>query len=243
MSSLKTPNVIQRLKTVIGFYILGVLLMPTTGCSSAKHTLASGEENQGWEMVKVDKNAHPSWTIYTRKIVGTDFLEYKIEGGIKSSPEECVTAVKQDLLNQASSPKNKKYPTYQITDESKDCLLTYVIHNEPFPLKDTEMSVRYTFFNDEEEGSAGVRWKEAWDECEVQPSKKLNRIETFRGSWKFSPTSNTSCQAATSVQFNPKKMPLWLVEPMVNKFLKEGLEDLRKTTSKQMSKYITYDKK
>jgi len=242
MISIKIPNVNKRLKNAIGFCLLCVLSIPATGCHSTKRTLAPGEENQGWAMVKVDKNDKPSWAIYTRKIVGTDFLEYKIEGGIKSSPKVCVAAFKQDLQNQAADPKSKKFPTYQITNESKDCLLTYVIHKEPFPLKDTEMSVRYTFFNDED-GSAGVRWKEAWNECDVQPSKKLNRIETFRGSWKFSPTSNNSCQAATSVQFDPKKMPLWLVEPMVFKFLKGGLEDLGKTTAKKMSNNLTYDKK
>ena len=231
MILLKTPNVKRLMKSAIRFGILGVLLILTTGCNSTKHTLASGEVQQGWELVKVDKNDIPSWTIHTRRIVGTDFLEYKIEGVIQSSPKACVAAFRQDILNQAADLKNRKYPTYRITDKSKDHLLTYVIHNEPYPLKDTEMSVRYIFYNDEN-GISGVKWNEAWDECDVQPSKKLKRVETFRGSWNFSPTFNNSCQAVTSVQFDPKKMPLWLVEPMVSKFLKEGLENLRKATSK-----------
>ena len=100
---------------------------------------------------------------------------------------------------------------------------------EPFPFKDTEMSIRYLFFSDDA-GTTGVRWHEAWKECPIQPSKKLNRVETFRGSWNFSPATKGSCLVVNTVQFNPKKMPLWLVEPMVVKFLKEGLEDLRKWT-------------
>ncbi|MFT5777668.1 MAG: hypothetical protein ACI837_000616 [Crocinitomicaceae bacterium] len=42
-----------------------------------------------------------------------------------------------------------------------------------------------------------------------------------------------SCEATNSISFDPKKMPLWLVESMGFKFLKKGLEDLRETTAKQ----------
>jgi hypothetical protein len=105
-------------------------------------------------------------------------------------------------------------------------LLTYVIHNEPFPLKDTEMSVRYTFLA-KENGSTGVSWHEAWNESNVAPSKKLSRVEIFRGSWDFSVVDTNSCQALTSVQFNPKKIPRWFYQPMVFKFLREGFNDLR----------------
>ena len=158
------------------------------------------------------------------------FLEYKIEGDIESYPKACVASFKQDLYSLANGSNIKKYPTYEIVEESKENLLTYVIHNESFPFKDTEMSVRYLFFNDED-GETGVRWHEAWKDCQVKPSKKLNRVETFRGSWNFYPSAKNSCHAVNSVQFDPKKMPLWLVEPMVFKFLKNGLENLRETTT------------
>jgi hypothetical protein len=115
--------------------------------------------------------------------------------------------------------------------ESNDSLVTYLIHNEPFPLKNTEMSVKYIFYNNGEENT-GVRWHEAWDDNSVSSSKKLNRVQTFRGHWNFSLTANDSCKATNSVSFDPKKMPLWLVEPMVFKFLKNGLEDIRESTIK-----------
>lgn len=121
-------------------------------------------------------------------------------------------------------------PTYDIVSESKDSLLIYLIHKEPFPLKDTEMSTRYIFSN-VEKGTTGVTWAEAWDESEIEPSKKLSRVETFRGSWSFAATSDNSCQATSSVQFDPKNMPMWLVEPMVNNLLIDGLEDMREMTS------------
>ena len=183
------------------------------------------------EIKRSPDSEEEKWTIYSRKIKGTDFLEYKIQGDIKASSKACVAAFRRDILNQAADLNNKKYPTYEIVNQSTDSLLTYVVHNEPFPFKDTEMFVRYMFFNNED-GSTGVTWHEAWDESPIQLSKKLNRVETFRGSWIFAPTSDNSCQATNSVQFDPKGMPLWLVKPMVLKFLKNGLKDIRKKSSK-----------
>ncbi|MFK7922723.1 MAG: hypothetical protein AB8H47_12240 [Bacteroidia bacterium] len=214
--------------TSLFIIILGVLPI---SISAQQNIIPQEEKNQEWEVVKTDKNDEPTWVIYTRKIAGTNFLEYKIEGDVASSPKACVALFREDIHNQADDSTNKKYPTYEIVDESKEGFLTYVIHKEPFPLKDTEMSVNYVFFNDED-GSKGVRWHEAWDDCPIQPSKKLSRVQTFRGSWYFLPISNKNSKAINSVQFDPQKMPLWLVEPMVFKFLKEGLENMRKMPPK-----------
>lgn len=217
------------LKKVISFVICCALLYPTLGRNLSQKITPLKENYQGWKIVKQDKSDPPSWIISTRRIIGTNLLEYKIEGGMNLSPKACLIAFIQDLHKQAG---NKKYPTYEISEEPEESLLTYVIHNEPFPFKDTEMSVRYQFFS-EEDGSTGVRWHEAWDDCPVEPSRKLNRVETFRGALHCTPTSNNSCHAVKSVQFDPKKMPLWLIEPMVFNFLRAGLEDLRAMTSEK----------
>lgn len=225
------------MRTIIRFCIFCAVLISTTSCNSSRHSFSSGQENFGWKIAKVDKSEEPSWVISTRKIKGTNFLEYKIEGDIESSTKACVSAFRQDIHNQADDLKNKKYPTYEISEESDDSLLTYLVHNEPFPLKDTEMCVRYKFYSDED-GSTGVRWNEAWEHCPIQPSKKLKRVQTFRGSLNFVPASNDYCKAVKSVQFDPEKMPLWLVEPMVFKFLKKGLQDIREmASSKKTSNY------
>ena len=213
-------------------FILGFAILFLQGCVSTRNRSIKEWKKHEWSIVKVDKKDEPTWKIYKRKIKGTNFLEYKIEGNIKSSPETCLKTFKNDIHKLANGAKNKKYPTYDISEESEKSLLTYVIHNEPFPLRNTEMSVRYLFFS-EEDGSYGVKWNEAWEESQIQPSKKLNRVEIFRGSWRFSPTKDNASKAINSVQFNPKGMPLWLINPMVYRFLKEGLEDIR-TTSKQI---------
>ena len=208
------------------FSFFALMFFSLQSCVSARNRSTPKKEKHEWRIVKTDKQAEPSWVIYTRAIAGTSFLEYKIEGDIQSSPHACLASFRQELYAQANDTKNKKYPTYKIADESRESLLTYVIHREPFPLKDTEMSVRYTFFSDED-GSTSVRWNEAWNESPVQPSKKLNRVKTFRGSWSFFPASGNACKAANVVQFDPGKMPLWLVQPMVFSFLKGGLRDIR----------------
>jgi hypothetical protein len=185
-----------------------------------------------WTAIKSSpENGLAEWTISSREVKGTNLLEYKIEGAIASSPTACVLAFRNILHDHADGHSSKKYPVYNILHESKDSLLTYVVHNEPFPFRDTEMKVQYVFINNEN-GNTAVQWNEAWNNSSGPTSKKLNRVETFRGSWSFVPTSGNSCQAANSVQFDPKGMPLWLIKPMVITFLKNGLEDIREVTSK-----------
>lgn len=166
------------------------------------------------------------WTIYSRKVKGTNLREYKIEGEIGSSPETCIAKFRQEIHEQANSLGNKKYPTYKIISESADSLLTYAIHNEPFPLKDTEMSVQYVF-STKENGDTEVIWKESWDEYPIEVSKKLNRVEIFRGSWQFEKVSENHLRAINIVQFDPKGTPRWLFQPMVLNFLRKGLESFR----------------
>jgi hypothetical protein len=231
MIQLKMSAQKEHLNKTISFCIFAIVVYSTISCSSTQKINSLEDKTQAWKIVKVDKSDKPSWTIYTQKIAGTNYLEYKIEGEINSSPEDCISSFKQDIYNQAADPKNKKYPTYEIVEESDDNLLTYVIHNEIFPIKNTEMSIRYQFLNSET-GSTGVTWKESWDEESVPPvTRRLSRVQSFRGSWDFSPISSTHSKAINTVKFDPKKMPLWLVEPMVYKFLKKGLKDIRNMTS------------
>lgn len=216
---------------------IAIVSITFLSCSAHRATRLknkSMKESSAYELKEVKKSPDSEgekWTIYSRKIEGTNFYEYKIEGAIAASAEAGIAAFRQDILDQAAMVVNKKYPTYEIVSESQDSHFVYIIHHEPFPLKDTEMSIRYDFFNNED-GTTGVTWHEAWDESQVPPSKKLSRVETFRGSWNFAPTSDNSCQAINSVQFDPKGMPMWLVKPMIMKFLKNGLKDIREATSR-----------
>ena len=216
--------------TGFSFILLLTILVSFQSCVSPRNRSIKKWEKQEWKIVKVNKNEEPTWKIYTRKISGTNLFEYKIEGDIKSNPKVCISSFKQNLLNDASD--SKTFSTYDIINESNDTILTYVIHKEPFPLKDTEMSIRYEF-SSSKDASIGVKWKEAWDDDSVASSKKLSRVQTFRGSWHFSPISNNLSKAVNSVQFDPKKMPPWMFEPMIFKFLKEGLQDMRDLSSKQ----------
>lgn len=229
MSAQKTHKKITLVDSAIRICFMAIVTSLLASCAGYKHIISSDEENDGWTLVKVDKDDNPSWQAFTRKLSGTNFIEYKIEGNISLSPEACLSSFNKDIHALANGSQVKKYPIYEIVKESGDSLLTYVIHNEPYPLKDTEMSAQYIYFSDEN-GRTGVSWYEAWNECFIEPSRKLNRVETFRGSWSFSPIPTSSTKAVTTVQFDPKKMPRSLVEPMVIKFLRGGLEDLRKKT-------------
>lgn len=215
----------SKIVSLISFgFIFLTMLFSFQSCVSPRDRSIKKWEKQEWKIAKVDKNEEPTWIIYNRKISGTNIFEYKIEGKINSNPTICIASFKQDLFNDTTD--SKKFPIYDILKKSKDTLVTYVVHNEPFPLKNTEMSVRYIFFKNEDT-SIGVRWKEAWNDYPVQPTKKLSRVQSFRGSWHFLPISNNLSKAVNTVQFDPKKMPSWIFEPMVFKFLKKGLQNIR----------------
>jgi len=214
-------NLKQSLKNTIGLYVFCTLICTMESCSSTRNINTLKEkEKMEWKEVKVDKkNDKPSWKIYTRELVDENLYEYKIEGDINATQKECISSFREDIYNQASNPKNKKYPTYNILNDSEDSMLTYVIHNELFILKNTEMRVQYTFFTDNENNTEGVKWIEAWNDDLAPPlSKKLSRVESFRGAWHFLKNSNNKSKAINTVQVNPKGMPLWLVKPMVTKF-------------------------
>ena len=216
-------------------FLFGFVVLFLQSCVSARDRSIKEWEKHEWHLVKVDKTEKPTWKIYKRNLKRTNFLEYKIEGEIQSSPEACLEAFKNDIHKLATGTEDKKYPTYKITEESEQRLTTYVIHNEPFPFKNTEMSIKY-LFSGNEDGSKAVEWTEAWEVFQIQPSKKLKRVETFRGSWSFAPITQNSSQALNSVQFDSKGMPLWLVTPMVSKFLKKGLEDIRMTSEQKKNR-------
>lgn len=219
----KSPLLVKPLQVPI---FLALLCGMALSCHSPRTAIVSGE-NQGWTLFRTEKGDQPSWNIYTRQLPRTSIYEYKIEGLVGATPEACILVYRGDILALAAGTKiDKKLTTYDLLEETSDSLLTYVIHNEPFPLRDTEMCVRYRFSLGQD-GAAVAEWVEAWDQRTIPPSKKLKRIDTFRGSWRFSPTANDSCMAVNTVQFDPGKMPMWLVNPMVVKFLREGLEDIR----------------
>ena len=104
------------------------MIFSLQSCVSAGDKSIKKWKRYEWTIVKIDKSDQPAWVIYTRTIGGTNFLEYKIEGNIQSTSKACLGAFKQNLHNHADNTKNKKYPTYEISKESEESLLTYVIH-------------------------------------------------------------------------------------------------------------------
>ena len=219
----------MKLKQVNAIGILAVLFF-SMGCKSSQNTVVVHQKTvEEWKVVKVDKSDTPTWKISRREIQGTRFMEYKIEGSIDASPEACMASFKNDLYDQAKD--HKRFPVYDFVEDTMS-ILTYVIHEEPWPLKNTEMSIRYNFFR-EEAGSTAVRWKEAWDECPIEESKKFNRIQTFRGSWEFDSIGVNRSSGINLVQFELIGQLLWFAEPMVTGFLKKGLQYIRDNSAKQ----------
>lgn len=224
----------KSFKKVKTFSLIGMMLYITVACNSSKSISPSEEVDKQWEIVKIDKkNNDPTWIIYSRKEYGTNIYDFKIEGNIDITPKAYVNSFKQDIIGLSNDPKKDtdyEYITYKIVNESENSISIYAIHNEPFPLKDTEMNITYTFYSDSN-GIMAVRWKETWNEYPVKPSKKLSRVESFRGSRTFRHASASSYKAVSSVQFDLKGMPLWLAKPMIVKFLKRGLNDMRELKS------------
>ena len=210
----------SKLTNLIPWLVALCFSLQVTGCRSTKET-------SDWRIVKSSKQSENDWVISARSVAGTSMLEYKIEGEVPETPLNAIDGFRQEIIDLATEDQEQQeYPVYDLLVESEDKLVTYVIHNEPFIFKDTEMAVGYVFYDDEV-GHAGVTWREAWSVCPTPESKKLKRVEIFRGSWEFSPASDSTSHALNSVQFDPKNVPMWLAEPMVLKFLINGMEERR----------------
>lgn len=179
-------------------------------------------EKYEWAVVKENKNPTQHWAISKRKIKNSTFWEYKIEGTMNSTPKEGAIGFREDIHNLAKGSNPKEYPIYKIIKESKDSLVAYFVHNESFFFKDTEMCVKFDFHNNEN-GDVIIEWTESWNDCSTQPNKRLKRVETFRGNIHLSSAANNTSKIVQTVQFDPKGMPMWLVNPMVVKFLKKEL--------------------
>ena len=228
----------SRATNIVLYAIMFIFLVPMlNSCSTYRINRLKDKSYKEWKshqwaaIKSSPENGLAKWTISSREVKGTNLFEYKIEGAIASSPTACVSAFRNNLHDHADGHSSKKYPVYDILHESKDSLLTYVVHNEPFPFRDTEMKVQYVFINNKN-GNTAVQWNEAWGDSSGPTPKKLNRVETFRGSWQFSIVSQDESKAVNIVQFDPKGMPKWLVNTMVTKFFRNGLDDIRSTTSK-----------
>lgn len=203
---------------MLGFIV--PMFLSIMSCSSSRIAKQSEVDEQGWKTIKADKTEEAAWIIYRRNKKGGNFYEYKIEGLVEASPERCIASYKQDIYDRSNGIKkvgDYKYSTYNIVSETSDAVYIYAIHNEPFPLKDTEMNLKF-IFDSGIKGNTGVKWHEAWDEFPVVPSRKLNRVETFRGSWRFTSTDDKLYKASNTVQFVLKGQPIWFAQPMVNKF-------------------------
>lgn len=213
---------IWRFKRVLFMLPMALMVLVILSCGPTRRQSIKAWEKHEWKKVKASKNTGRQWKIYRRKVRNTAFWEYKIVGEISCSPKQGVERFRKDIKRLANGADPKKYPSYQVLQESKDSLLTYVIHNEPFPFKDTEMSVRYVFHVRDEKDTA-VEWTESWSDCD-EPHKKLKRVEMFRGSLRLSSRNGSQTQMVQTMQFDPKGMPMWLVNPTVIKFLKKELK-------------------
>jgi len=207
-------------------YVLLTALVVLTllSCGPTRSRSIREWERYEWKLVQKDKEPSKAWAISRRQIRKTDFWEYKIEGKLAITPEKGARRFRGEIRSLAKGGNPRKYPRYDVLRESKDSLLTYVVHHEPFPFRDTEMCVAYVFQNSTD-NHISLYWRDSWGDCNKGPNKKLKRVEVFRGSLHFSSKEGKKeTKMVQTVQFNPKGMPLWLVNRMVIKFLKKELK-------------------
>ncbi len=234
-------TLIRRKRDYCGLILILIICLGcSVSCTTERAIRLRNKSIEEWQSHQFQelKRSHVSskdeWLISSRKLKTGNFIEFKIEGEINTTPELCKNAFIKDIFKQSTKLKNRKYPVYNITKNSKDSLMTYVIHNEAFPFKNTEMSILYTFEKNESKNQI-ISWREAWDISKIPTNKNLSRVETFRGSWNFIGLPDGSTFAVNTVQFDPKRMPAWLYRPMVISFLKNGLKDIRKSVMEKAS--------
>lgn len=206
-------------KCIIVFLIFVVFL---SSCGS-KRIIFSDNEGIDWVLVdsKIEKEEH--WKIYYRELDEKHNYEYMFESSLSLSPKICLELFRESLLDVSSNnPKNKDLKSSILINTDKE-ILVYSIKDEPFIFKDTEMCVSYEF-NDNLGLDGLIRWKENWNKCNVVPSKKLKRVMEFRGSWRFTQIGTDHSKVRLKVSFDTQGMPMFLVRPMVKKYMIESFK-------------------
>jgi len=177
------------------------IILLALGCSGS---FASEKKEAEWVLAKDKKGVK----VYTRKVEGIDFKEFKGVITIKTSLSSLVALVSDaeaspDWLANCSKSEILKQITPQET-------YTYSLSKAPWPVMDRDTILHNQIFQDKT--TLVVTIKQTGKPDYIKEKKNIARVKRVEGFWQFTPQQDGNVEIVYQVLSDPGgKLPVWLV--------------------------------
>ncbi len=172
-----------------------------------------------WKLIK-EKTKGEGWKIYKRKVPDTKLHEVKMITKINCSYEEAQAKIFSMFINPEFyiSDKGKPMGTFKILDSTANELTLYSYMYGPGPVKDRDVVVRYTLYEDTILNVKGVKWHHIEKEG-YEPTDTIIRMPVDIGNWRFEKIDSSSCMATNTLRFDPGGNPPYMIINMIVKWV------------------------
>jgi hypothetical protein len=171
-------------------------------------SFASEKKEAVWTLVKNKKGVK----VYTRKVDGIDFKEFKgvitlktsltslvaLVGDTEGLPDWIENCAKVQLLKRVSEKE-----TY-----------AYTLSKAPWPVMDRDAVVHNVLSQDND--TLVITVKQTGKPDHIKPKKNIIRVKRIEGFWQFTPQEDGTVQVVYQVLSDPSgALPAWLVNSSV----------------------------
>lgn len=176
---------------------------------SIVNVFASGSETakRDWELRKNENNIK----VYTREVVGSQYLEFKSEAYFSCSVSTFVA-----ILQDASSSTEWSYGCGEckvLKQPSETDQYQYAIGDAPWPVTDRDMVI-HQVFTKMKDNSVKVVLSSAHDM--VAPRPEYLRVKKFSGFWYIQPIDAQRIKVTYQLHAEPSgSIPAWLANSLV----------------------------
>ena len=204
--------------------ILTISVLLLTACCSG--SFAADEKETEWVLAKNKKGVK----VYTRKVEGIDFKEFKgiitiktslaslvaLARDVEASPEWVENCSKSKLLKRINSTE-----TY-----------TYSLSKAPWPVKDRDAIVHNVV--SQEKRTLVVTIKQTGKPDYIKAEKNITRVKRIEGFWKFTPQKGGNVEVVYQVLSDPGgEIPAWLVNASLVSQPYETLLEMQKMVKRE----------
>lgn len=194
-------------------------------------------QNQEWKLIKTSKK-EDGWKVYKAKVPDSKLNQVKIVGKVNCSMEEAQKNAWEQILDSTMriTKKGKSLGYVRVLQRSQNEMLVYDFMKGSSMVRDRDVVVRYTLFNDSLENITGIKWTQV-DIEGYEPTDSVIRMPIARGSWSFKKIDSTSCMATETFQFHPGgNPPAWIINMVVKSSIPIELKHLRESVKRNQRK-------
>lgn len=181
------------------------ILLLTVCCSNLR---AADIKEAKWSLALNQRGVK----VYTRKIEGIDFKEFKGVVTIETSLASLVA-----LVMDANAAPNwmKNCSQSQVLKQTSSREATfYSLSRAPWPVKDRDSIIHHLISQDPETRIVTIKQTSKPDT--IKEKKGVIRVKRIEGAWQFTPQKEGTVEVVYQVLSNPGgAIPAWLVNTMV----------------------------